>query len=173
MGGKVAMQLALNWPERVQKLVVADISPVYYGGKGKGEHDDIFSGLNAIDLASIASRKEADAQLAKWEPDEIVRQKQAVLSGGLTWQRCKVTMMHYVTPLKGTGSIKGRYCLSAVMSPAIFKAVIKSRSWLVFRQPRSKRLCRRGTGCMLKSQRRFFASSAIFCRKRASCHAEC
>ncbi len=74
MGGKVAMQLALSWPERVQKLVVADISPVYYGGKGKGEHDDIFSGLNAIDLASIASRKEADAQLAKWEPDEIVRQ---------------------------------------------------------------------------------------------------
>lgn len=74
MGGKVAMQLALSWPERVQKLVVADISPVYYGGDGKGEHDDIFSGLNAIDLEAIESRKDADTQLAKWEPDEIVRQ---------------------------------------------------------------------------------------------------
>ncbi len=30
MGGKIAMQLALNYPERVNKLVVVDIAPVIY-----------------------------------------------------------------------------------------------------------------------------------------------
>ena len=71
MGGKIAMQLALNAPQRVLRLVVADVAPVEYQ---KGEHDDIFSGLDAIDLASVQSRTEADKQLAEWVDDEIVRQ---------------------------------------------------------------------------------------------------
>lgn len=91
MGGKVAMQLALNWPERVEKLVVADISPVYYGGNGKGEHDAIFKGMNAVDLSVIKNRKEADEVLAQWEPDEIVRQFLLANlvrgeSGGFEWR---------------------------------------------------------------------------------------
>lgn len=30
MGGKVAMQMALSYPERINKLIVADIAPVTY-----------------------------------------------------------------------------------------------------------------------------------------------
>lgn len=70
MGGKVAMQLALQAPQRVDHLIVADIAPVQY----KGEHDSIFDGLLAIDLASIGSRNEADQILVKYEEDELVRQ---------------------------------------------------------------------------------------------------
>jgi esterase len=70
MGGKVAMQVALSAPQRVERLVVADIAPVTY----RGEHDDIFAGLLAIDLAALQSRTEADHILAPYEPDELVRQ---------------------------------------------------------------------------------------------------
>ena len=46
MGGKVAMQLALCYPNLVSSLVVADIAPVTYAPR----HHDIFTGLKAIDL---------------------------------------------------------------------------------------------------------------------------
>ncbi|MDT8428381.1 MAG: alpha/beta fold hydrolase [Pseudomonadales bacterium] len=70
MGGKVAMQLALTCPERVVKLVVADIAPVNYGS----EHETIFKGLQGVNLAKVTSRAQADAQLAQQVPDEVVRQ---------------------------------------------------------------------------------------------------
>lgn len=70
MGGKVAMQVALQAPHRVDHLVVADIAPVQYAG----EHDSIFTGLLAFDPAVIDSRAEADSILAKFEEDELVRQ---------------------------------------------------------------------------------------------------
>jgi esterase len=71
MGGKVAMQVALMAPERVNRLVVADIAPVRYE---KGEHGTIFEGLNAIDLNAVQSRREAESVLAEYEGDEMVRQ---------------------------------------------------------------------------------------------------
>ena len=70
MGGKVAMQLALSVSERVDRLVVADIAPVTY----PGQHDSIFDGLLAVDLATIGSRSAADMVLAQYEEDELVRQ---------------------------------------------------------------------------------------------------
>jgi esterase len=73
MGGKVAMQLALSHPERIRRLVVADVAPVRYGGE-RGEHDEIFEGLGAIDLTTLDSRSAADHQLAAWVEDEVVRQ---------------------------------------------------------------------------------------------------
>jgi len=73
MGGKVAMQLAMDHPERVKRLVVADIAPVQYGGE-RGEHDEIFEGLCALDIDTLTSRTEAGKQLAPWVEDEVVRQ---------------------------------------------------------------------------------------------------
>lgn len=62
MGGKVAMQLALNQPERLEKLIVADIAPVEYGHG----HDDVLAALYAVQNAGgAASRKEADTMMAE------------------------------------------------------------------------------------------------------------
>lgn len=62
MGGKVAMQLALNLPERLEKLIVADIAPVEYGHG----HDDVLAALYAVQNAGgAASRKEADTMMAE------------------------------------------------------------------------------------------------------------
>lgn len=70
MGGKVAMQFALTYPNLVDKLVVVDIAPkVYPPG-----HDDVFAGLYALNLATLRSRQEAEAALAPHLPALAVRQ---------------------------------------------------------------------------------------------------
>lgn len=67
MGGKISMQIAMNFPERVNRLVVADIAPVTYGNL----HDSVLEGLSVIDLKNIKSRKEAEQILSDHvnEPD--------------------------------------------------------------------------------------------------------
>lgn len=61
MGGKVAMELALSQPNRVNKLVVVDIAPVTY----KHDFNDILEGLFSIPLDNVTSRKDADQYLAR------------------------------------------------------------------------------------------------------------
>lgn len=70
MGGKIAMQLALEHADRVEKLAVADIAPVQY----LAHHEQIFAGLNAIDLTKIKSRTDADKTLAQYVETPSVRQ---------------------------------------------------------------------------------------------------
>ncbi|MAZ05344.1 alpha/beta fold hydrolase [Marinobacter sp. SS8-8] len=70
MGGKVAMQVALQAPERVDKLIVADIAPVSY----KPHHDAILEGLNGIDLNGVRSRQDADKLMAGFVDTPGVRQ---------------------------------------------------------------------------------------------------
>lgn len=65
MGGKVAMQLALNYPYRLTSLLIADIAPVVY----EPSHQNVLSGLNSIDLSSLKSRKQALELLIEYEPD--------------------------------------------------------------------------------------------------------
>ena len=61
MGGKVAMQFALNYPDLVSRLVVVDIAPKVY----EEGHQAIFEALLSLDLETIHSRKEADELLKK------------------------------------------------------------------------------------------------------------
>ncbi|GAA4652702.1 alpha/beta fold hydrolase [Kistimonas scapharcae] len=70
MGGKVAMQLALDAPERVTGLIVADIAPVEY----PAWHTDVFKGMFAVAEHEIHQRKEADQILAGHVAESGVRQ---------------------------------------------------------------------------------------------------
>jgi esterase len=70
LGGKVAMQLALNAPARVGRLVCADIAPVQYAP----HHQGIFAGLQAVDLAALNQRGDADVVLARYVDEVPVRQ---------------------------------------------------------------------------------------------------
>ncbi|MES2545463.1 MAG: alpha/beta fold hydrolase [Bacteroidota bacterium] len=79
MGGKVAMLFANTYPEKVNKLIVADIGPKFYNQ----HHQDIFAGLNAVDFSKKPSRSEVDEILTKYIPDFGTRQ---FLLKSLYWQ---------------------------------------------------------------------------------------
>lgn len=70
MGGKAAMKLALMYPERVAKLIVADIAPRPY----PVHHQHILEALNAVDLDAADSRKAAEAQLEEFIDEKGIRQ---------------------------------------------------------------------------------------------------
>lgn len=70
MGGKTAMQVALRAPERVERIIVADIAPVTY----QPRHDAVLEGLTSVDLGSIRSRQDADRVLADYVEEPGVRQ---------------------------------------------------------------------------------------------------
>jgi pimeloyl-ACP methyl ester carboxylesterase len=69
MGGKVAMQFAVNFPEMVSKLIVADIGPKAY----PPHHQDILKALSALDFPKIKSRGEAEDILSEYIKDESTR----------------------------------------------------------------------------------------------------
>lgn len=69
MGGKAAMALALTEPERVRRLVVADIAPVAYSHSQIG----YVEAMRGLDLSGITRRAQADAALAAAVPEPAVR----------------------------------------------------------------------------------------------------
>lgn len=70
MGGKTVMQFACTYPEKVKKLVVADIAPKYY----PPHHQKIINGLLSLDFEKIQSRTDADEKLSKHLTDFGIRQ---------------------------------------------------------------------------------------------------
>ena len=69
MGGKTAMQLALQFPERVEKLVVADMAPRAYAPA----HEKIFAALLALDLPRFQTRQQIEDALAPEVPNLVLR----------------------------------------------------------------------------------------------------
>ncbi|WP_209427130.1 alpha/beta fold hydrolase [Pararhodobacter sp. SW119] len=69
MGGKAAMRLALERPELVRRLVIADIAPVGYG-HSQSQHIAAMRGLR---LEGLTSRAEADRRLAETVDDPGLR----------------------------------------------------------------------------------------------------
>lgn len=70
MGGKAAMFLAVQYPERLDKLVVADIGPKYYAP----HHQDIMEALNAVDFSVKPDRAAVEETIAEYVPDFGTRQ---------------------------------------------------------------------------------------------------
>ncbi|MEP0203057.1 MAG: alpha/beta fold hydrolase [Halioglobus sp.] len=70
LGGKVAMQLALQQPLKVDALVVADIAPVSY----ESSHDDVFAALDAVAGRPVSSRADAAAIMAQFIEEDMVTQ---------------------------------------------------------------------------------------------------
>tara|TARA_Y100000994_G_scaffold202380_1_gene173338 strand:- start:229 stop:1002 length:774 start_codon:yes stop_codon:yes gene_type:complete len=72
MGGKVAMELALRWPDYINKLIVVDIAPVSYPDRGDG-HLDVIEGMKALELSTVESRREAESRLEGYIADQVTR----------------------------------------------------------------------------------------------------
>ena len=69
MGGKTAMLFSVEYPELVDKLIIADISPRYY----QPHHNEILKGLGSIDFSIQTTRKLVDEKLAELIPEIGVR----------------------------------------------------------------------------------------------------
>lgn len=70
MGGKTAMQFALDHPERVRRLIVVDMGVKRYDGN----HDNIFNALFSLNLREVHRRSDAEKILHGSIPDPGTRQ---------------------------------------------------------------------------------------------------
>ncbi len=70
MGGKVAIQFAADYTERIISLSVIDIAPISY----ERGHDDIFSAVLSIDINRMATRQDVQHVLSEKIPNKTVVQ---------------------------------------------------------------------------------------------------
>jgi len=69
LGGKIGMQVAQTWPDRVCSLVVADIAPVNY----PLANSHVVDALSELHNSTVESRSVADQILAGYIPDMATR----------------------------------------------------------------------------------------------------
>jgi pimeloyl-ACP methyl ester carboxylesterase len=78
MGGKAAMWFALDFPEKVEKLVIADIAPKDYLLLKEDSqfylHQNILLAMQEIDFSKIKSRNDVDDFMAQKIDDTNIRQ---------------------------------------------------------------------------------------------------
>ena len=65
MGGKTAMKFAMKFPERIEKLIIADIGPKYY----PPHHQKIIEALESVDMPTVTSRVDAESTLKLYISD--------------------------------------------------------------------------------------------------------
>jgi esterase len=70
MGGKTAMQFALEHSTLLDKLIIADIAPRYYSP----HHQAVLEGLQAVDFKTVKNRKEAEHMLSQYIDDYGTKQ---------------------------------------------------------------------------------------------------
>jgi esterase len=76
MGGKVAANFALRWPEKINSLIIIDISPFTYAGNKNNlyeEHRNILKSILSADLSGIRTRAEAEVFFEKRIKSEKTR----------------------------------------------------------------------------------------------------
>ncbi|MFC2112481.1 alpha/beta fold hydrolase [Bacteroidota bacterium] len=66
MGGKTAMFLAESHPQRINTLIIIDISPTPYVSEGHSgiTHKKIMEGMMGVDFSKVNSREDVEKQLA-------------------------------------------------------------------------------------------------------------
>jgi esterase len=97
MGGKVAMWFALNHPDRMDKLIVADIAPVSY------THcfNNLIQALKTLPLHEISNRKQAELLLATAIPELGYRQfllQNLILKDGAYCWRIDLDIFYRMAP---------------------------------------------------------------------------
>jgi len=123
MGGKAAMLVALQRPELVRRLVVADIAPKAYQ---RGSLLPYVEAMAAVDPSTAGSRKEVDAALADSVTDPGIRQ--FLMSnlvrgdgGGFRWTLNLAAIRAAMPALTGWPDVRGSYD-----GPTLFLAGEKS-----------------------------------------------
>jgi len=110
MGGKTAMEFAVQFSDKVNKLLVVDIAPVRYNV----HHYTILEALNSIKPNELSSRQEADKALAKLIPEKGVRQfllknLDRNSNGGYQWKFNLPVLEREIVPISEWAISEGVY----------------------------------------------------------------
>ncbi len=102
MGGKVAMLLACQHPQRVARLIVADIAPKDYYWPG---HRQSFAAMNELNLGDLRSRADAElrfeARVPSWGMRKFLLTNLARSDDGQwTWQINLPVLTHALPELE-------------------------------------------------------------------------
>lgn len=113
MGGKVAMQVALTFPELVDRLIVVDMAPRRY----RPGHDAIFAALESLDTAAVTSRQEAAEALGRHITDPgiqlfLLKNLARDPAGGYRWRMnlpaIKAAYPQLIDPVGNAGESFGK-----------------------------------------------------------------
>jgi pimeloyl-ACP methyl ester carboxylesterase len=109
------MVLALSYPEKVRKLIVADIAPVTYGHTQM----PLIEAMKSIDLSRVEKRSDADALLAERIEGDGVRAflLQSLDIKARRWKLNLSTLAHEMDRIIGFPDINGQFD-----GPALFLA---------------------------------------------------
>jgi pimeloyl-ACP methyl ester carboxylesterase len=94
MGGKTAMSFALKWPEMLNGLLIADVSPFINESAGDhaySHHSEILNAILSIDLHKISTRGEVERLLSEKIPSEkerglILKNLQRTSDNSFVWK---------------------------------------------------------------------------------------
>lgn len=70
LGGRSVIEFAFKHPERIEKLIVADMAPKAY----PPHHQGIIKALNSVDFDKVAKRSDVEEVLKQYIPDTGTRQ---------------------------------------------------------------------------------------------------
>lgn len=110
MGGKAAMVLALTHPEKVARLLVADIAPVTYNRTQAGFID----AMESVDLSHVTKRSDADKALMPSVPDLptrafLTQSLDLRAEGGPRWRLNLATLRRDMPLIMGFPRLEGSY----------------------------------------------------------------
>jgi esterase len=131
MGGKTAMQLALEHPDRLDKLVVVDIAPRAYPGSQK----PVCDALLGLDLSQFENRQQIDEALETKIPERNVRQfllkniGRNPLQGKLCWKINLPVICANLEGLTGALSPHGLFMGAALFIRGECSDYIRDEDW--------------------------------------------
>lgn len=110
MGGKVAMEFSLQYPEMTDKLIVVDIAPKQY----TGGHEHIFQALMALDLSAIDERGEAEAALGRFIEEKgtlqfLLKNLSRNKDGHFEWKMNLPVLYRYYQEIMGPPVARGYF----------------------------------------------------------------
>lgn len=163
MGGKAAMLLALAHPERVNRLVVADIAPVAYTHSQMGPLD----AMRGVDLAKVSSRGDAIAQLDGMPPALIQFLLQSLDTKNRRWKLNLDVLAAEMDKIVGFPDVTGQFdgptlFLSGANSDYVQHAH-RDRIKSLFSAAKFAKLSGAGHWLHAEKPRKFEATISAFC----------
>lgn len=124
LGGKVAMDFATLYPQKVEKLIVVDIAPRNYSKNEfthRSNHQEIVNTLLNVDLSKYSNRKDALEDIVKIDPTKrlmffMMKNIKRNENGTLDWKINLKAIADNLTTILNEYSVD----LSKIVCPTLF-----------------------------------------------------